>query len=143
MTVRTTTDSALVASELRSVLGALMRRLRSLHAFPLAQGAVLGRLDRCGPQSVSELAAAERVRPQSMAQTVTDLENEGLVTRRPDPNDGRRAIVELTDPGREQLFADRRRRDGWLAQAIEQDMSAAEQERLADAVDLLQRLAER
>ena len=83
----TKTDPALLASELRVVLGQLMRRLRAEHGFPLSHGAVLGRLDREGPQSVSDLAAAERVRPQSMAQTVGDLEADGLVIRTPDPDD--------------------------------------------------------
>jgi DNA-binding MarR family transcriptional regulator len=132
-----------VASELRGVLGALIRRLRAQHGFPLGQGAVLGRLDRGGPQSVSDLAAAERVRPQSMAQTVSDLESDGLVERRPDPNDGRRALVELTAQGRQTLVADRRRRDGWLAQAIDRDLSPDEQNVLSEAVALLRRLAER
>src|SRR5919199_3523274 len=104
----TRTDPALVASELRIVLGQLVRRLRAEHRFPLSQGAVLGRLDRDGTQSVSDLAVAERVRPQSMAQTVGDLEADGLVARRPDPDDRRRALVELTASGRTALEADRR-----------------------------------
>jgi DNA-binding MarR family transcriptional regulator len=135
-------DPALVASDLRAVLGQLMRRLRAEHRFPLSQGAVLGRLDREGPQSVSDLAAAERVRPQSMAQTVTDLESDGLVERRPDPLDRRRALVSLTDQGREALEADRRHREGWLAGAIAEDLSGEEQEVLRHAVELLRRLAE-
>jgi DNA-binding MarR family transcriptional regulator len=139
----TKTDTARVASELRAVLGSLVRRLRAEHRFPLSHGAVLGRLDRSGPQSVSELAVAERVRPQSMAQTVSDLEAERLVMRRPDPNDGRRALLELTAHGREALDSDRRQRAGWLAQAMEQDLSPSEQEVLAEAVELLRRLAER
>lgn len=139
----TKTDTARVASDLRAVLGSLVRRLRAEHRFPLSHGAVLGRLDRSGPQSVSELAVAERVRPQSMAQTVSDLEAERLVMRRPDPNDGRRALLELTAHGREALDSDRRQRAGWLAQAMEQDLSPSEQEVLAEAVDLLRRLAER
>jgi DNA-binding MarR family transcriptional regulator len=137
-----TPDPALVASELRVVLGQLMRRLRAEHRFPLTQGAVLGRLDREGPGSVSDLAAAERVRPQSMAQTVQDLEADGLVARRPDPHDRRRALVELTAQGRAALEADRRHRVGWLAQAISEDLSPAEQAALNDAVDLLRRLAD-
>ncbi len=138
----TKTDPALVASQLRVVIGQLIRRLRAEHGFPLSQGAVLGRLDRGGPQSVSELAVAERVRPQSMAQTVGDLEAEGHVTRSPDPADRRRALVQLTERGREALEADRRRREGWLAQAIASDLSPQEQELLADAVDVLGRLAD-
>src|SRR5436853_5771165 len=100
-------DTARIASELRLVLGQLLRRLRAEHRFSLSHGAVLGRLDREGPQSVSDLAAAERVRPQSMAQTVGDLEAGGLVSRQPDPTDGRRALVELTSEGRAVLAADR------------------------------------
>jgi DNA-binding MarR family transcriptional regulator len=138
----TKTDPALVASELRVVLGQLVRRLRAEYRFPLPQATVLGRLDRQGPLSVSDLAVAERLRPQSMAQTVSDLEAERLVARSPDPDDGRRAIVELTDEGRAALEADRRRRDGWLAEAIAGDLSREEQAVLRDAVDLVRRLAE-
>jgi DNA-binding MarR family transcriptional regulator len=139
----TSTDSPLVASELRAVMGQLVRRLRTQHRFPLMHGSVLGRLDRGGPSSVSDLAADERVRPQSMAQTVGELEADALIERRPDPDDGRRALVELTDEGRAALEADRRARDGWLAQAIERDLSPREQDVLRDAVELLRRLAER
>ena len=132
---------ALLASELRETLGHLVRRLRAEHGFPLSQGSVLGRLDRGGPQSISDLAAVERVRPQSMAQTVRDLEAAGLVLRRPDPDDGRRAFVELTETGCTTLAADRRHREGWLAQALERDLSVREREILREAVGLLRRLA--
>ena len=142
MTATKNLDSARLASDLRVVLGQLMRRLRSEHRFSLSHGAVLGRLDREGPRSVSDLAAAERVRPQSMAQTVGELEVEGLVSRRPDPDDRRRALVELTEEGRIVLLADRRQREGWLAQAITEGFSAREQGVIAEAVTLLRRLAE-
>ena len=88
-----------VASDLRVVLGQLIRRLRAEHRFPISQGAVLGRLDREGPQSTSDLAAAERVRPQSMAQMLGDLEAEGLITRTADRNDGRRTLIDLSPAG--------------------------------------------
>jgi DNA-binding MarR family transcriptional regulator len=138
----TKTDAALVASELRVALGQLIRRLRAEHGFPLSHGAVLGRLDREGAQSVSDLAHAERVRPQSMAQTVAELEADGLVMRTPDPRDRRRALVELTEQGRTTLQQDRRRREGWLAKTIAEDLSAEEQAVLGEAVALLRRLAE-
>jgi DNA-binding MarR family transcriptional regulator len=135
------TDSAPLASDLRVVLGQLIRRLRAEHRFPISQGTVLGRLDREGSQSVSDLAVVERVRPQSMAQTVGDLEQAGFVTRRPDPRDGRHALVSLTETGRTELEADRRHREGWLVGAIE-GLSAAEQATLGEATELLRRLAE-
>jgi DNA-binding MarR family transcriptional regulator len=137
----TQTEIAPLASELRVVLGQLVRRLRVEHRFPISQGTVLGRLDREGPRGVSDLAAAERVRPQSMAQTVGDLEGEGLVGRRPDPHDGRRALVSLTAAGREALESDRRQREGWLVAAIE-ELSPRERRILGDSVSLLRRLAE-
>jgi DNA-binding MarR family transcriptional regulator len=136
------TDTALVASQLRVVLGRLMRRLRAEHRFPLSHGTVLGRLDREGPLSVSDLAVAERMRPQSMAQTVGELEADGQVARRPDPRDRRRALVELTDAGRRALSEDRERRVGWLASAIADDLTPEDQEILGRAVDVLRRLAE-
>jgi DNA-binding MarR family transcriptional regulator len=135
-------DVPLLASELRLVLGQLMRRLRAEHRFSLAQGAVLGRLDREGPRGTSDLAAAERVRPQSMAQTVSELEADGLIDRRPDPADGRRALLELTDRGREVVQADREQREGWLIRAITDGFSEQEQQALVRAVPLLSRLAE-
>lgn len=135
-------DVSLVASELRVVLGQLVRRLRAEHRFSLAQGAVLGRLDREGTRSTSDLATAERVRPQSMAQIVSELEADGLVSRRPDPADGRRALLELTDQGRLTLEADRRQREGWLIRAICEGFSEEEQQALAQAVTLLTRLAD-
>lgn len=134
-------DIALTASDLRVVLGQLIRRLRAEHRFPLLHGAVLGRLDREGARSVSDLATAEKVRPQSMAQTVGELESDGLVKRSPDPDDGRRALVELTTAGRETLEADRRHRVGWLVSAIE-ELPEEDREVLSRATSIIGRLAE-
>jgi len=125
------------------VLGQLVRRLRAQHRFSLSQAAVLGRLDREGTTSIGDLAAAELVRPQSMGQTINDLESDGLIAREPDREDRRRTLVKLTDEGRRALAEDRRRREGWLAQAIAEDLTSAEQRLLADATALLRRLAEK
>ena len=136
------TDSALLASELRLILGRLIRRLRSEGRIPIAQLAVLGRLDRGGPATVSALATAERVRPQSMSQTVSELEADGFVTRRPDPTDRRQLLVELTDAGTATLADERRHREGWLARAIAEDLSPAERRSLEAALEPLRRLAD-
>lgn len=134
-------EAAPLASELRVVVGQLIRRLRAeQQRFSISQGAVLGRLDREGPQSVSDLAAAERVRPQSMAQTVADLEAAGMLDRRPDPNDGRRALVSLTAAGVEAIQASRREREGWLAGELEK-LSAEDRRTLARAVELIDAIA--
>jgi len=132
----------LLASELRVVLGRLVRRLRAEHRFPLTHATVLGRLDREGAQGTSDLAVAERVRPQSMAQIVADLQADGLIERHADPGDRRRMLIELTDQGREALSQDRRNREGWLARAIADKLSPREQATLARAVELLERLTQ-
>jgi len=77
-----------------------------------------------------------------MAQTVADLEADGFVERHPDPTDGRRALVELTEAGRVTLERERRQREGWLAEAIGERLSAAEQRVLDEAVAILRRLAD-
>jgi DNA-binding MarR family transcriptional regulator len=138
----TKTDPAQVASDLRVVLAQLNRRLRVENRFPLPHATVLVRLERCGPQSVSDLAVAERVRPQSMAQTVADLEADGFVTRRPDPDDRRRALVEPTEAGLAMLQGDRAARDGWLARTIADKLSPADQNTLGNALEVLRQLAE-
>jgi DNA-binding MarR family transcriptional regulator len=116
--------------------------LRAEPGPPVAQGVVLGRLDREGPASVSDLAAAERMRPQSMAQTVRDLETAGLVSRRPDPDDGRRVIVELTTDGLEALTAWRARREDWLAQTLDAELDERERALLEEALALVRRIAD-
>lgn len=137
-----TTPTAETAHELREALGALVRRLRSDAAPGEGRFSVLGRLYREGPMSSAELAAAERVRPQSMAQSVRELEDDGLVSRRPDPADGRRAFVELTPEGRDRLLALRVEREAWLAAALQDGFDDDERALLRDAVPLLARLAE-
>ena len=131
------------ASELRIVLGQLVRQMRAEHRLPLSHGTVLARLEREGPATTSSLAAAERVRPQSMAQTLAELETAGLIERRPDPRDGRRNQVELTPEGRERVLEGRGRREDWLAAAIAAELSPEEQRTVLAAIPLLQRLSAR
>ena len=128
-------------TELRVVLGRLIRRLRREHRFPLTQAAVLGYLDRDGARSIGELAAIEAVRPQSMSQTIGELEADGLIERRPDPSDGRRTQIAITARGRAELDSDRAAREGWLAKEIGA-FTQEEQETLRVAVRLLTRLVD-
>jgi DNA-binding MarR family transcriptional regulator len=133
-------ELAPLATDLRVVIGRLIRRLRAEFAFPLTQAAVLGRLDRDGPLCIGELAASESVRPQSMSQTLAELETHALISRSPDQADGRRTRIALTEQGHAALIEERARREGWLAQAIA-EFTPEERELLAGAVELLRRLA--
>lgn len=135
-------DPVNAASELRLVLGQLHRRLRAENAWPLSHLTVLSRLDRKGSQTTSGLAAAEHMRPQSMAEIVAELQSEGFVDRVPDPTDRRQLLVDLTDSGRAFLASERERREGWLSKAIAEELTRDERKLLNDAVALLRRLAE-
>jgi DNA-binding MarR family transcriptional regulator len=134
--------TAEVAHELRETVGRLVRRLRAEPGPPVGQLAVLGRLDREGPASISDLAAADRMRPQSMAQTVRELEDAGLVSRRPDPADARRAFVELTTAGLETLQSTRAAREDWLTRTLDRELAERERELLVRALALLRRVAD-
>ena len=132
-----------LASDLRVVIGQLVRRLRAeRRGLSLSQVTVLGLLDRAGSASISDLAAADRVRPQSMAATVAAMQAAGLIARSADAADRRRVLLTLTASGRSALADDRARRVGWLAAAIERDLTPRERRDLARAVALLRRLAE-
>lgn len=111
-------DAAELAADLNLVLTRLSRRLRSQQQLGATQIAVLGRLDREGPQSIGDLARAEHVRPQSMSETVVELNSEGLVVREADESDGRRAKISLTEDGTRVLLAARQVRNSSLHRAI-------------------------
>ncbi|MFT4034606.1 MAG: MarR family winged helix-turn-helix transcriptional regulator [Patulibacter sp.] len=135
-------DSAALASALRQAVHSLTRRFRGNAILPIPQLQALGLIARLGPRTTSQLAAHERMRPQSMAQTVGQLEAAGLVERRPDPADGRQQLVSLTAQGDASLAEFRRAADAWAADALTTQLSAAERAQLAAAVPLLLRLAD-
>src|ERR1700757_66143 len=89
----TTARTHELASQLRVVFGALSRRIRErarLDGLSNPQKAVLLRLEKDGPSTVSDLARAEGVKPQSIGQTVAGLRAAGLIEAAPDPIDGRK-----------------------------------------------------
>ena len=134
------TELAEATHELRTVIGRLVRRLRAEAVMPMRQTTVLARIEREGPLSTSDLAERERMRPQSMAETVKELEAAGLVRRDADPSDGRKQLVALTPDGHQALKTDRSRREDWLASAIATRLNARERETLVRAIGLLERL---
>ncbi|RKR73232.1 MarR family winged helix-turn-helix transcriptional regulator [Frondihabitans australicus] len=135
--------AALVATELRVVMSRLQRRLREVAApndLSPSQTSILSRLLKDGPASVSDLARAEGVRPQSLGATIAVLDGLGYVTGRPDPNDGRRTILTLTDDAHEQFLANRVAKTDWFTNRLTQTLDASEIACLAEASALLGRL---
>jgi DNA-binding MarR family transcriptional regulator len=141
----TSESAAAAARDLRVLFSRLRRRLRDVAVggdLTPSQTAVLTRLWKEGASSASALAGAERVRPQSMATIVAALEQRGLIARTPDPGDGRRQVISLTDSGRQRAESDRQVREEWLAIAIRERYSERERRIILDALALLERLTE-
>jgi DNA-binding MarR family transcriptional regulator len=138
-------DAAALAAEIRGVIGKLRRRLREqTNSWDLtpSQVGVLLRLEKGGPATVSGLARAEGMRPQSMSSVVAMLEAAGLVTAAPDPTDKRQSLLSLTETYRKKIREDRSARQDWLSRVLQAQLSPQELAQVAAAVELLKRLAE-
>ena len=144
MSMRTAPDPGALAADLRLSIGLLLRRMRQIPTeddISLSESAALARLDRGGPATSAELARAEQISPQSMGATLAALERRGLIAKVPDPNDGRRMILSITESGLELLRHRRNRRSEELARALSTGFTPTELNQLAAAAPLLERLA--
>jgi DNA-binding MarR family transcriptional regulator len=132
------------ATELSLAIGQLARRLRTEvnpGELSWSQNAVLARLERAGAMTTADLARSELVKPQSMGTTLADLEQAGLVQRRPHPTDGRQVLFALTAAG---IDARRKRslaRREWLLAAMDR-LDPADRQTLLAAAALIKQLAE-
>lgn len=139
------TLAAQLAGELHSLIGKFRQRFREQASggdLTRSQAAVLRRLYRDGPATVTALARAENMRPQSMGATTSALQAAGLVTGAPDPDDGRQTLLSLTPNCREWIEDGRAARQDWLHRTILAELSPEEQQQIMDAVELLNRLVE-
>jgi DNA-binding MarR family transcriptional regulator len=64
---------------------------------------VLARLNSRGPLRIGELAAMLGIDNSTLTPQVQRLERAGLVTREPDPHDGRVAVLTITPDGKQML----------------------------------------
>jgi DNA-binding MarR family transcriptional regulator len=138
-------DVEQVAAALLLSIGLLRRQLRQAPVtgeLTMPESAALTRLDRGGPATASALARLEQISPQSMGATLGALEARGLIERRADPQDGRRAVMSVTGAGRQVLHSKRSARAQQLARALSAGFTPAELRELMAAVPLLERLAQ-
>jgi DNA-binding MarR family transcriptional regulator len=119
-----------------------LRRERPDNGLSLTNLSALGRVDRDGPITASELADGERIQPQSATRVVADLERRGLIERLPDETDRRRILLRASAAGRALITEDRRQRDEWLSVAMAATLTPAERDILLVAAHLIDRLAE-
>ncbi|UZJ26770.1 MarR family transcriptional regulator [Rhodococcus antarcticus] len=96
-------------------------------------------LDVLGPQRLSDLATRERISQPGMTGLVTRLATAGLVERTSDPDDGRVALVRVTDAGRRALTEFRDTRSAELRRRLEH-LDPQDRRALELAVPALERL---
>lgn len=132
-----------LASALRPSVLRLARRLRQVRdesvELTTNQLSAMSVLLENGDLLMGELAAMEKVQPPSMTRIVNGLEERGYLARKADPGDKRQCVVTLTDPGKQILLANRRRRNEWLAKRIA-ELDADEREVLRKAVGILEKV---
>ncbi|MFB9832630.1 MarR family winged helix-turn-helix transcriptional regulator [Actinoallomurus acaciae] len=134
-----------VAAALLVSMSMFRRRMRQVpvqEELTLPETAALSRLDRSGPTTASAMARAEQISPQSMGATLGALESRGLVDRRPDPEDGRRVVLSVTEAGRALLRDKRTARIRQIAQVLAGEFTPEEQRHLMAAAPLIERLAQ-
>jgi DNA-binding MarR family transcriptional regulator len=133
------------AAALQLSVGLLKRRARETPRFgelSSPETAVLSRLDRNGPGTTAALARWEQITPQAMGATVAALEARELIVRTPDPEDGRRSILTLTEAGERVLRAGRNALTDQMAAALSRGFAPGEIEQLRVAAPLIERLAQ-
>jgi len=142
----TSLETAEVAAHLRLAVARTARRLRQ-EAFA-AEGrgelspslsAALATIEVHGPLTPSELAERERVKRPTATRILTNLARLGLVTRTPDPGDGRASLVATTAAGRALLRRLRTRKNAYLAKRL-RGLQPYEVETLERAATILERL---
>jgi DNA-binding MarR family transcriptional regulator len=107
-----------------------------------SQLTTLARIVTEGPATTTELAQAEHVRRQSMAETVAALRADGLVEAQPDPSDGRKILIGATRRGRSLSATIPAAREAWLDSAITGQLDAEQQETLLKAAEIMNTIAD-
>jgi DNA-binding MarR family transcriptional regulator len=116
-------------------------RLPSVRKLNFSTLSVLHTLSRKGPLRLTDLTSTEQLKQPAITSLVAKLEREGLVSRRPDPRDGRAVLLALTPAGEEIVrsrHADRLARLSRLVDLLsEEELSV-----LAGSARVLARLTE-
>ena len=133
-------DTAVALRRTSTRLALRLRAERTGDGLGSTGVAVLGQLHRRGALTASEIAAAERVQPQSLTRVLASLEAQNLIKREQDVQDRRRHTIELTDDGRQLLREHMKSSDDWLAEAIETRLNPTERAVLQLAAGILDQL---
>jgi DNA-binding MarR family transcriptional regulator len=136
----------LLASELRTVVTRLIKKLRKQSStadkLSLTERSIIALLDKHMELLPNELAAMEKITTQSMSQILSKLQQMELIKRRISETDKRKAIITLSDLGRDLLYQVRNERNEWLNKALEATCTAEEKALLKQAIGPLTKLVD-
>jgi DNA-binding MarR family transcriptional regulator len=139
-------DNQVLAEQLRTVLGRLVRKLRKLSSpdgqLSQTERSILVQLDNNGKLLAAELAVMEKITPQSMGQLLNHLAELDLITKAISTEDKRKVFISLSATGKSRLQKVRRERDEWLSMAIAKVCTQKEQDILLKAIAPLTKLVD-
>jgi DNA-binding MarR family transcriptional regulator len=129
------------AARLRALIRSILRysdAFRAVGAPARAEHGVLAWLHDRGPMSPKTLADLQRVRPQSMAQTLEALHRHQWIKRGPHPEDRRQILITLSTSGRKALEKARSLRQAWLVREMKK-LPPNDRKTLSSAMEILER----
>jgi DNA-binding MarR family transcriptional regulator len=135
-------DIAAAASRLRVSVTRLARTLRREAGEGISPTmlSALTTIEHHGPMTAGAFAEHERVRKPTTTRTIRELVDRGMVSRTPDPFDGRVVWLDLTSEGRRFLRRLRRRTDEFLSRRLRR-LTPSEVDLLERASLLIERLS--
>ena len=114
-------------------------RLASVQKLNFSALSVLHSLARGGLMRLTDLLATEQIKQPALTSLVSKLEAAGLVSRRPDPSDGRATLLSLTTAGEMVVQSRHADRVAKLTRLTDR-LDGHERAVLADAQEVLSRL---
>jgi DNA-binding MarR family transcriptional regulator len=140
-------ESVALAAELTLVMIRFRARLRreapqAAERITWPQVSTLARIIEREPVTVADLAQAEHMRPQSMADQVSALRAEALIFSEPSATDGRKVLISSTPAGRRLIQLVQKQREQWITRVLATTLSAEERAQLKDALELMSRVAQ-
>ncbi|HEY5508704.1 MAG TPA: MarR family transcriptional regulator [Paludibacter sp.] len=139
-------DSAELSTSVRRVISALHKGLRkqmySADTYSMTEIETIRHLLRHTSLLPSELATLTRIKTQSMSQILNKMEKQGVILKTPCTEDKRKVYISLTSFGNEKVDEIKYHGDEWLKHLIEESLTPEEQELLAKALPLLNKLIE-
>ena len=137
-------NSSELSSSLRAVVSALHKGLRkqlySVDTYSMTELETIKHIAKNTSLLPSELAVLTRIKTQSMSQILNKLEKQDVIKRTTSTEDKRKVYISLTILGKEKVEEIKYHGDEWLKHLIEESLTIEEQELLAKALPVLNKL---